>query len=213
MIRSHSATFDFNHKQGAQRVTYRTPEYNVPPWLTNRTGWPSWFPIHLKITQLLEDVEILLYVKFCWSPFNDFREVENASANQRLGGHLAFQIGPKNTNLIGDFEILLPVKFHWILFSDFREVEIISANQRPGSHHAFPIGPKITNLIEDVEVMLRVKFRWIRFSGFRGDVENASANRRPGQPSYFFPICPKKKHILNRGRQDLASWQISLNSV
>ena len=43
MIRSHSATFDFNHKQGAQRVTYRTPEYNVPPWLTNRTGWPSWF--------------------------------------------------------------------------------------------------------------------------------------------------------------------------
>ena len=36
-------------------------------------------------------------------PFSGFRrEVENASAIQRPGGHLGFPIGPKNTNLVED---------------------------------------------------------------------------------------------------------------
>ena len=30
-------------KQGAQRATYRAPEYNVPPSLTDQTGRPSCF--------------------------------------------------------------------------------------------------------------------------------------------------------------------------
>ena len=30
-----------------------------------------------------------------------------------------------------------------------------------------------------------VKFCWILFSGFRGEVENVSANQRPGKPSCF----------------------------
>ena len=45
---------------------------------------------------------------------------------------------------------------------------------------------KNTNLVEDVEILLPVKFRWILFSGFREEVENVSANQRPGQPSCFF---------------------------
>ena len=40
-------------------------------------------PIGLKNTNLVEEVEILLPVKFCLIPFIDFREeVENVSANQ-----------------------------------------------------------------------------------------------------------------------------------
>ena len=67
-----------------------------------------------------------------------------------------------------------------------------------GGHLVFPIGPKNTNLVEDVEILLPIKFRGIPFSGFRGEVENVSANQRPGQPSCF-PDRPEK-HKLGRGR-------------
>ena len=67
-----------------------------------------------------------------------------------------------------------------------------------GSHLVFPIGPKNTNLVEDVEILLPVKFRSIPFSGFRGEVENISANQRPGRPSCFSD--PPEKHKLGRGR-------------
>ena len=80
-----------------------------------------------------------------------------------------------------------------------------------GGHLVFPIGPKNTNLVEDVEILLPVKFRWIPFSGFRGEVENVSANQRPGRPSCFSD--QPEKHKLGRGRWDLASCQVSLNSV
>ena len=66
-----------------------------------------------------------------------------------------------------------------------------------GGHLVFLIRPKNTNLVEDVEILLPVKFRWIPFSGFRGEVENVSANQRPGRPSCFSDW--PKKHKLSRG--------------
>ena len=70
------------------------------------------FLITPKITNFVEDVEILLSVKFRYIPFSSFRgEVKNVSANQRPGRQSCFPIGPKNTNLVEDVEILLPVKF------------------------------------------------------------------------------------------------------
>ena len=80
-----------------------------------------------------------------------------------------------------------------------------------GGHLVFPIVRKNTNLAEDVEILLPVKFPWIPFSGFRGEVENVSANQRPGRPSCF--SYHPEKHKLGRGRWDLASCQVSLNSV
>ena len=80
-----------------------------------------------------------------------------------------------------------------------------------GGHLVFPIGPKNTNLVGGVEILLPVKFRWILFSGFRGEVENVSANQRPGRP-FCFSDRPEK-HKLGRGLWDLASYQVSLNSV
>ena len=59
-------------------------------------------------------------------------------------------------------------------------------------------------------ILLSVKFRWIRLNGFRREVENVSANQRPGRPSCFFHQLEKYK--LGRGRWDLASYQVSLNS-
>ena len=78
------------------------------------------FPIGPKNTNLVEDVEVLLLVKFRWIPFADFRDVENVLASGR-GGHLGFPIGPKNTNLVEHVEILLHDKFRWIPFTGYRE--------------------------------------------------------------------------------------------
>ena len=66
-----------------------------------------------------------------------------------------------------------------------------------GGHLVFPIGPKNTNLVDDVENFLPVKFLRIPFSGFRGEVENVSANQRPGQPSCF--SYRPEIHKLGRG--------------
>ena len=69
------------------------------------------FLIDPKNTDIAEDVEILLPVKF------EFRPVvseENSKMSQPIkiqGGHLVFRISLKNTNLEDDVEILLPVKF------------------------------------------------------------------------------------------------------
>ena len=111
------------------------------------------------------------------------------------GVHLVFPIGLKNTNLVEDINILLPVKFRWIPFSGFRrEVENVSANQREGRPSCFPLGLKSTNFgrgrlyLASYQVLLnsvqRFQFGWIPFNGFRGEVENVSANQRPG-----FPFC------------------------
>ena len=127
------------------------------------------------------------------------------------GGHLVFPIGRKNTDLVEDVEILLPVKFHWILLGGLKEKSKMSQPIRgQGGHLVFPISTKNTKLVEDVEVLLPVKFRWIPFSGFRGEVENVSANKRPGRPSCFSDR--PEQHKLGRGCWDLASCQVSLNS-
>ena len=128
-------------KQEAQRAraTYRAPEYNVQPFWGIGQGRHFCLLIRPKNTTLVEDVEILLPIKFRWIPFSGFRgEVENDSANQRPGRPSCFSIGPQNTNLVEDIEILLPVKFRWIPFSGFKgEVEHVSANQRPGQPSCF----------------------------------------------------------------------------
>ena len=127
-------------------------------------------------------------------------------------GYLVFLISPKNTSLVEDVEILLSIKFCWILFSGFRgKVKNVSANHRPGVHFVFLILLKNTNLVEGVEILLPIKFCWILFSGFRGKVENVSANQRPGRP-FGFSDRPEK-YKLGRGRWDLASYKVSLNSV
>ena len=58
------------------------------------------FPISPKNTNLVEDVEILLPVKFCWILFSCFREeVENVSANQRPERPSCFSDRPEKHKL------------------------------------------------------------------------------------------------------------------
>ena len=80
-----------------------------------------------------------------------------------------------------------------------------------GGHLVFRISPKNTNFVEDVKILVPVKFCWIPFSGFRREVKNVSANQRPWRPCCFSD--QPEKHNFGRGRWDLASSQVSLNSV
>ena len=67
--------------------------------ITGQGGHPV-FPIGPKNTNLVEDIEILLPVKFRRIPFSGFRgEVENVSANQRLGRPSCFSAQPEKHKL------------------------------------------------------------------------------------------------------------------
>ena len=166
-----------------------------------------------KKTTLIEDVEILLPVKFCWIPRSGFREeAENISANQRPGQQSGFSDTPKKKptpNLVEDVEILLLVKFCSIPSCGFREdVENTQPIRGQEGNLDFPIGQKKTNLVEDVEIFLPVKFRWILFNGWEKKSKMSQLlNKRLGRPSR------PKKHKLDRGRWYLASCQVLLNSL
>ena len=92
-----------------------------------------------------------------------------------------------------------------------RSRQCLSQSEARAAILFFQSARKNKNLVEDIEILLPVKFRWILFSGFRGEVENVSANQRPGRPSCFSDRS--EKHKLGRRLWDLASCQVSLNSV
>ena len=152
-----------------------------------RPGRPSFFPIGLKNTSLVEDLRILLLVKFCWILFSDFRgEVENVSANQRPRPPSCFSDRPKkHKHGRGSWDLAsCQVFVNSVQRFQRRSRKCLSQSEARAAIF-FPIGPKNTKLVEDIKILLPVKFRWILFSGFRGEVENVSANQRPGRPSCF----------------------------
>ena len=103
------------------------------------------FPIGPKNTNLVEDIEILLPVKFRWIPFSGFRgELKNVSANQRPGRPSCFSDQPEKHKLgrrrwdLASYQVSLNSDF-----SGFRgEVKNVSANQRPGRPSCFSDRPE-----------------------------------------------------------------------
>ena len=151
-------------------------------------------PIGPKNINLVEDVKILLPVKFGWIPKSKMSQPIRGQ-----GGHLSLPTGLKNSNFVEDVKILLPVKFRWIPFSSFRgEVENVSVNQRSGRPSCISdwsekhkLGRGCLDLASDQVSLNPVK-------RFRGEFENVSANQRPGRPSCFSDR--HEKHKLCRGR-------------
>ena len=200
-------------KQEAQRATYRAPENNVPPFLRIGQGGNLVFPIGLKNTNLVEDVVILLPVKFRWIPFSGFRgEVENVSANQRPGRPSCFSDRPEKHK---------PGRGRWDLASCQvslnsvqwfqRRSRNVSANQRPGRPYCFSDRPEKHKLgrgrcdLASCQILLNSVQRFQRRSWKCLSQSEARA------AILFFRSA--QKHKLGRGRWDLASCQVSLNSV
>ena len=97
------------------------------------------FPIGPKNTNLVEDVEILLPVKFCWIPFSGFRgEVEIVSANQRPGWPSCFSDQPKKHKLGRGRWDLASCQVSLNCVQPFqRRSQNVSANQRQGRPSCF----------------------------------------------------------------------------
>ena len=145
-------------------------------------GWGGYlvFPISPENTNMVEDVQTLLPVTFCWIILRGFRgEVKNVSANQRLGsGHLRFQINPKNTNLVEDWK-----RSRKCLNQSETQVAILIFRSI--------LKHKLCFVCRGHLDLAFIKLPWITFSCFRGEVEIISANQRPGQP-LCFSNRPKK---------------------
>ena len=167
-----------------------------------------------KNTNLVKDVEIWLPFKFRWIPFSGLRgEVENVSSNQRPGRPSCYSDRPEKHKLgRGRWDLAFcQVSLNSVQRFQRRSRKCLSQSEARAAILLFRSAQKNTNLVEDFDICLPVKFRWIPFSGFRKEVENVSSNQRPGRPSCYSDR--PEKHKLGRGRWDLASCQVSLNSV
>ena len=171
------------------------------------------FPIGPKNTNLVEDVEILLPIKFRWIPFSSFRrEVENVWANQRPRRTSCFSDWPEKHKLGRGrwYVAFCQVSFNSVQRFQRRSRKCLSQSEATAAISVFPIGPKNTNLVEDVEILLPIKFRWIPFSSFRGEVENVSATA-----AILFLVTSKLNPLLRidaiaqmveRRNDDLECW-------
>ena len=154
------------------------------------------FLISLKNASLVEDVEILLPVKFCWILFSGFRgKVKNVSANHRPERPFCFSDPPEKHKLGRGRWDLATYQVSSNSFHSFRgEVENVSTNQRPGRPFCFfPICLKNINVVEGIESLLPVKFRWIPFSGFRGEVEKCLSQSEARAAILFFRSAQKRQ--------------------
>ena len=110
------------------------------------------FPIHMKNTNLVEGVEILLPIKFRRIPFSGFRgEVDNVSANQMPG--FVFPDLPEKHKRGRRLWELASCQVSLELLNSVQRFQRRSQSKmsRPirgqGGHFIFPIGPKNTNLL------------------------------------------------------------------
>ena len=126
-------------------------------------GYHLVFPISPKNTNLVEDVEILLPIKFRRIPFSGFRvENKNVSANQRPGRPSCFSDQPEKHKLSGGRWDLASCQVSLISVQRFQgrsrkclsqseaRAAILffrSAVSETGGHVVFLIDPKNTNLI------------------------------------------------------------------
>ena len=166
------------------------------------------------LKNLVEDAEILLPIKFPWIPFNGFRgEVENASANLMPGRSCCFSHRPEKHKLGRGRWDLASCQVFWFRFSGFRgNVENVSANQRPGRSSCFSDRPA-----KSQPWYRRLRSCFLSsFLEFRSAVQRRSrkclSQSEARVAILLFPDRPEK-HKLGRGRWDIASYQVSLNSV
>ena len=119
---------------------------------------PCFFDLPEKNTNLVEDVEFLIPVKFLQILFSG--SDKNLKIYHSVGGkgcHL-FSISPKNSNLVEYVEIF-PCQVS-LSFGSLREEAEKSLNQsETWTVTSFFIGPGNISLVEDIGVLLSFEFR------------------------------------------------------
>ena len=146
-----------------------------------------------KNTNFVEDVDILLPIKFRWISFSSIREVKNVSANQRSGGHHIFLIGTKTQTwerTLRSCFLSSVVEFRSAVSEEKSKMSQSIRDQ--SGHLVFPIGPKNTNFVEDVEILHPVSF--VKFCS-----EEMSKMLKPirGRGSHLvFLIGPKNTNLI-----------------
>ena len=128
------------------------------------------------------------------------------------GGHLVFPIGPKNTNLVDDVVILLPVKFRWIPLQRFqrRHLKCLNQSEARAAILFFRLARKTQTWWRTLISCFLSSFVEFRSAVLEWKSKMSQPNRGKGG-HLVFPIG--RKHKFGRGRWDLASCQVSLNSV
>ena len=108
---------------------------------------PSYFPIGPKNTNLVDDVEILLPIKFRWIRGISWKVLSKSDARAAF---IVFRSARKTQTW----------KFRWIPCSSFiGQVENVSANQRTRLLSCFSDRPTNTK-VENIEIFPPTKFRW-----------------------------------------------------
>ena len=166
----------------------------------------------------------LAYCQICWIPFSgscqvSLNSVQHFQRRSRIylsqseagAAILFFWPAPKTQTWKRTLRSCFLSSFVEFRSADSEKSKMSQPIKGQGGHLVLPIGPKNINLVEGVEILLPVKFHWIPFSSFRGEVENVSADQRPGRPSCFSDR--PEKHKLGRVLWNLASCQVLLNSV
>ena len=88
------------------------------------------------------------------------------------------------------------VSLNSVQWFQWRNRKCLSQSEAGAAILVFRSARKNINLVLDVEILLPVNFRWIPF---RGEVENISANQRPGRPSLLSDGPGKKNKNLVEG--------------
>ena len=150
----------------------------------SEAGWPSCFFIGPKNTNVVEDVKILLPVKFRWIPFSDCRgEVENVSTNQRPGCHPLFPITRKHKLS----RVRLDLVFHQVPLNSVQRFQMRIrkwlSQSEVGRPSCFSIGLKNTNVVEDVKILSEEKSKMSQPIRGRGG-------------HFVFPIGPKYTNLV-----------------
>ena len=200
-------------------ISYTRVQYAT--FLTDQPGRQFLFTHWPENTKLVEDVEILLPVKFHWIQFSSFREeVENVSANQTPVRPSCFSHQPEKHKLD---------RGHWYLASCQVSLNSVQRFQRRSRKCAvigkrfLPNGP-FSAFFNDFEIvngpflinLHRLLWAIYQVNGtmahgpLPSQSLNVSANQRPGRPSCFSDQPENDK--LGRGCWDLASCHVLLNS-
>ena len=173
------------------------------------------FPISPKNTSLVEDVEILLPVKFCWILFSGFRgKVENVSANYRPGRPFCISDPPEKHKLDRGSWDLVSYQVLSNSFQGFQRAsrKCLSQSEARAAILFFPDWPEKHERGRRHWELASCQVSLNSVQRFLWKVENVSANQRPGAANCFFSDR-LEKHKLGRGRWDLPSCQVSLNSI